>query len=65
MGKREELRRIKGVWIKGCGCGKWEVMGGKKEERLLIMGKGEVRGGKRVRVKDGGKGKRWGKRGKG
>ena len=40
-------------------------MGGKKEERLLIMGKGEVRGGKRVRVKDGGKGKRWGKRGKG
>ena len=64
MGKREELRRVKGAWIKGCGCGKWEVMGG-KEERLRIMGKGEVRGGKRVRVKDGGKGKRWGKRDKG
>ena len=62
MGKREELMRVKGVWIKVCGCGKWDV---KKEERLRIMGKGEVRGGKRVRVKDGEKGKRWGKRGKG
>ena len=31
-----------------------------------IMGKGEkVRSGKRVRVKDGGKGRRWEKRGKG
>jgi hypothetical protein len=57
--------RVKGVWIKVCRCGKWDVMSGKKEERLRIMGKGEVRGGKRVRVKDGEKGKRWGKRGKG
>lgn len=39
MGKREELRRGKGgggAWIKGCEWGKWEVMGGEKEERLMV-----------------------------